>query len=136
MACLEFAMSGASVFGDGSYRKERTSPVYLGVAVHVECFRTNRKRNSTKDINGLLENMHTWTRAMPTASELCEYLPLANLYVSSGSNLCCSMVEVAEGLAVLHGSQDGAIFPSGGPVSILPRSAAGTVLKVFRDFVI
>ena len=48
MACVEFAMPGASVFGDGSNQKERTSPVYLGVAVHVECFRKYIKRNNTK----------------------------------------------------------------------------------------
>ena len=71
--------SNMSIF-TASGRKARTMPESLGISAHIDICRAWLKEHKTKQLPLLTEDMKQWTRAMPTATELCSYLPFG-LYV-------------------------------------------------------
>lgn len=123
-----------SIFGK-EVRKRRVIPRNLGISTHIDLCRKFLEQHGTKDLASLLKGMEAWTRAMPTASQCCHYLPLATLYVRTDSALCYSLVELAESLCIMHHSNiDGPIFADGLLIPIAARSLAGVMLKGFARF--
>ena len=123
-----------SIFGK-EVRKRRVIPRNLGISTHIDLCRKYLEQHGTKDLASLLKGMEAWTRAMPTSSQCCHYLPLATLYVRTDSALCYSLVELAESLCIMHHSNiDGPIFADGLLIPIAARSLAGVMLKGFARF--
>ena len=123
-----------SIFGKEG-RKRRVAPRNLGISTHIDLCRKFLEQHGTKDLASLLKGMEAWTRAMPTASQCCHYLPLATLYVRTDSALCYSLVELSESVCVMHYSSiDGPIFADGLLIPIAARSLAGVMLKGFARF--
>ena len=119
-------------------KKRRLKVVYIGAAKHEEILTEWCKQRGTCDFrvlfgSGAQAGMQCWTRAMPSAEEMVQYVDLMRLYLKADTSIAFSQVEISAAILNMNGK---AKCIGDGDVSILTRKYAGCLiigLSRFRD---
>ena len=93
-------------------------------------------RDST-DLKGILGDMMLWSRAMPLAKQMVDYVDLVTLFVLQSNQLAFSAVEIVNALGELHSSYaaEGKRFLLGElPFAVECRKYAGTLVNALARY--